>query len=209
MKYEWRKQEKAIYLPKSKPEIIDIPTYQFLTVSGAGNPNDKAFQDYIGVLYAASYAIKMTLKKRTPPKGYTDYTVYPLEGVWDISEEAKENFTGTINKNDLVFNLMIRQPDFVDQAFVKEMIELTIKKKPHPLLEKVKFEKITDGKCIQMMHIGSYDSEPKSFQMMEAFADRNNLSRESKIHREIYITDFRKVAEDKLKTVLRFKVSGA
>jgi len=209
MKYEWRKQEKAIYLPKSKPEIVDIPTYQFLTVSGAGNPNDKAFQDYIGVLYAVSYAIKMTLKKRTPPKGYTDYTVYPLEGVWDISEEAKKNFTGTINKDDLVFNLMIRQPDFVDQAFVKEMIELTIKKKPHPLLEKVQFEKITDGKCIQMMHIGSYDSEPKSFQMMEAFAGQNNLSRESKIHREIYITDFRKVAEDKLKTVLRFKVSGA
>lgn len=209
MKYEWRKQEKAIYLPKSKPEIVDIPTYQFLTVSGTGNPNNKAFQDYIGVLYAVSYAIKMTLKKRTPPKGYTDYTVYPLEGVWDISKEAKKNFTGTINKDDLVFNLMIRQPDFVDHAFVKEMIELTIKKKPHPLLGKVKFEKITDGKCIQMMHIGSYDSEPKSFQIMEAFADQNNLSRESKIHREIYITDFRKVAEDKLKTVLRFKLSGA
>lgn len=206
MKYEWRKQEKNIYLPKNKPELVHIPTFQFLTIAGEGNPNNESFSEYIGALYAVSYAIKMTLKKRTPPKGYTDYTVYPLEGVWDINEAAKKNFTGIINKDDLVFNLMIRQPDFVDHAFVKEMIELTIKKKPHPLLEKVKFEKITEGKCIQMMHIGSYDNEPASFQLMETFADQNNLFRESKIHREIYLSDFRKVAQEQLKTVLRFKV---
>jgi hypothetical protein len=206
MKYEWRKQEKNIYLPKNKPELVNIPTFQFLSITGEGNPNNEAFSEYIGVLYSVSYAIKMTLKKRAPLKGYADYTVYPLEGVWDINEAAKKNFTGTINKDDLVFNLMIRQPDFVNQAFVKEMIELTIKKKHHPLLEKVKFEKITEGKCIQMMHIGSYDNELQSFQLMEAFADQNNLSRESKIHREIYLSDFRKVAQEKLKTVLRFKV---
>ncbi|MEQ8364504.1 MAG: GyrI-like domain-containing protein [Cyclobacteriaceae bacterium] len=206
MKYEWRKQEKHIYLPKDKPEVVDIPAFQFLTIAGEGNPNSEGFSEYIGVLYAVSYSIKMTLKKRTPPKGYTDYTVYPLEGVWDINEEAKKNFKGTINKDDLMFHLMIRQPDFVDQGFVMEMIELTIKKKPHRLLKDVKFEKVREGKCIQMMHIGSYDSEPKSFQLMETFTKKNSLTRESKVHREIYITDFRKVAEDKLKTVLRFKV---
>ncbi|MEQ9413532.1 MAG: GyrI-like domain-containing protein, partial [Cyclobacteriaceae bacterium] len=195
-----------IYLPKDKPEVVDIQAFQFLTIAGEGNPNSEGLSEYIGVLYAVSYAIKMTLKKRTPPKGYTDYTVYPLEGVWDINEEAKKNFKGTINKDDLMFHLMIRQPDFVDQGFAMEMIELTIKKKPHRLLKDVKFEKIREGKCIQMMHIGSYDSEPKSFQLMETFTKKNSLTRESKVHREIYITDFRKVAEDKLKTVLRFKV---
>jgi len=206
MKYEWRKQEKGIYLPNNTPEVIDVPPFQFLTIAGEGNPNSETFSEYIGALYAVSYAIKMTLKKRTPPKGYMDYTVYPLEGVWDINEKAKKNFKGTINKDDLVFTLMIRQPHFVDAIFAEEMIALTTKKKPHPLLEELQFEKITEGKCIQMMHTGSYDNEPASFKQMEAFAHQNNLSRESKIHREIYLSDFRKVAEAKLKTVLRFKV---
>ncbi|MFT6150386.1 MAG: hypothetical protein ACJAUH_003091 [Saprospiraceae bacterium] len=205
MKHEWRKKEKAVYLPKKKPEIIDIPEYQFVTIEGEGNPNSSWFSEYIGVLYSISYAIKMTLKKEATFEGYQDYTVYPLEGVWDINEAAKQNFEGKINKDDLVFKLMIRQPNFVDKAFFDKMLELTKKKKPHELLEKVKFEKITDGKCIQMMHIGSYDDEPASFEIMETFAEEENLTRLSKVHREIYLSDFRKVPAEKLKTVLRFK----
>jgi len=205
MKHEWRKKEKAVYLPKKKPKIIDIPEYQFVTIEGEGNPNSSWFSEYIGVLYSISYAIKMTLKKEATFEGYQDYTVYPLEGVWDINEAAKQNFEGKINKDDLVFKLMIRQPNFVDKAFFDKMLELTKKKKPHELLEKVKFEKITDGKCIQMMHIGSYDDEPASFEIMETFAEEENLTRLSKVHREIYLSDFRKVPAEKLKTVLRFK----
>lgn len=205
MKHEWRKKEKAVYLPKKKPEIIDIPEYQFVTIEGEGNPNSSWFSEYIGVLYSISYAIKMTLKKEATFEGYQDYTVYPLESVWDINEAAKQNFEGKINKDDLVFKLMIRQPNFVDKAFFDKMLELTKKKKPHELLEKVKFEKITDGKCIQMMHIGSYDDEPASFEIMETFAEEENLTRLSKVHREIYLSDFRKVPAEKLKTVLRFK----
>ena len=208
MKHEWRKKEKAVYLPKKKPEIIDIPEYQFVTIEGEGNPNSSWFSEYIGVLYSISYAIKMTLKKEATFEGYQDYTVYPLEGVWDINEAAKQNFEGKINKDDLVFKLMIRQPNFVDKAFFDKMLELTKKKKPHELLEKVKFEKITDGKCIQMMHIGSYDDEPASFEIMETFAEEENLTRLSKVHREIYLSDFRKVPAEKLKTVLRFQVKN-
>lgn len=207
MKHEWRKKEKAVYFPKTQPEIIDVPSYTFLTIAGEGNPNSEGFGEYISALYALSYAIKMTLKKREKPEGYMDYTVYPLEGVWDINEEAKKTYKGTLNKDDLVFNLMIRQPDFVEKSFFEEMLDLTKKKKPHVLLDEVKFEKITEGKCIQMMHIGSYDDEPASFQIMEEFAEAENLPRESKIHREIYLSDFRKVPEDKLKTVLRFKTT--
>ncbi len=207
MKHEWRKAEKSIYIPKSKPEVIDVPVYKFITISGAGNPNSEPFAECIGALYSMAYAIKMNLKKeRDKPKDYTDWTVYPLEGVWDITEEARKNFTGRINKDDLVFDLMIRQPNFVTEHFFNKMLELTKKKKPNELLDKIQFKSIKEGRCIQMMHIGSYDDEPASFQMMEEFADSQNLNRKSKIHREIYLSDFRKVAKEKLKTVLRFQL---
>lgn len=206
MKHEWRKKEKAIYLPKTKPEVIDVPAFNFITIEGKGNPNNPDFMDYIGVLYSLSYAVKMNLKKRVQPEGYVDYTVYPLEGIWDITEEAKKNFTGSINKDDLVFKLMIRQPSFVTEYFFYEMLVLTKAKKPHALLGTAKFETITDGKCIQMIHLGSYDTEPKSFKLMEEYAAQVNLTRLSKVHREIYLSDVRKVAPEKLKTVLRFKV---
>lgn len=208
MKHEWRKKEKKVYLPKNKPEIIEVPAYQFITLHGEGNPNSGLFSECIAALYSVSYAIKMTLKKLdNRPKNYVDYTVYPLEGVWDINQAAKENFTGLINKDDLVFKLMIRQPDFVSQAFFEEMLALTQQKKPQKQLTNLQFETIKEGKCVQMLHIGSYDNEPESFQLMEAFAKEQNLTRISKVHREIYLSDFRKVAVDKLKTVLRFRVT--
>ncbi|MBP6978400.1 MAG: GyrI-like domain-containing protein [Lentimicrobiaceae bacterium] len=206
MKHEWKKNEKMFYLPKDKPELISVPKFKFYTIDGKGNPNDDFFADYIGVLYSLSYGIKMSPKKGIGPKGYFDYTVYPLEGVWDISEEARKSFNGTINKNDLVFKLLIRQPDFVDKAFALQILESTKKKKPHDLLEQVRFEEIIEGDCIQMLHLGSYDNEPESFRLMERFAEQNNYFRKSKIHREIYLSDARKVSSDKLKTVLRFSV---
>jgi len=206
MKHEWRKKEKAVYLPKSKPELVTIPEYNFFTIEGAGNPNSESFPEYIGVLYSLSYAVKMGPKKGMAPDGYFDYTVYPLEGIWDINEEAKKTYDGTLNKDDLVFKLMIRQPDFVDETFAQKIIELTKEKKPHALLENVKFEKLKEGHCIQMLHLGSYDDEPESFRIMEEFASNANLVRKSKVHREIYLSDARKVASEKLKTVLRFQV---
>ncbi len=208
MKHEWKKAEKQFYLPKNKPEIIDVPAFTFFTIEGKGNPNDAFFSEYIGVLYSLSYAVKMSPKKGIQPPGYFDYTVYPLEGIWDISDEAKQIFTGKINKDELLFKLMIRQPSFVDDAFAQRIIELTKKKKPHELLEDVRFEEITDGLCVQMLHEGSYDTEPESFVCMEDFAARENLSRTSKTHREIYLSDARKVSPEKLKTVLRFGVKN-
>lgn len=207
MKHEWRKKEKEIYFPKNKPEVINVPEFKFLTIEGEGSPANESFSDHIGALYAVAYAIKMTLKKETdPPKGYLDFTVYPLEGIWSLNEEAIKKFDGTINKEDFVFKLMIRQPDFVNRNFFKKMLAVAKKKKPNVFLEKVKFEKIKEGKCIQMMHLGSFDNEPATFKIMEDFAKENNWTRLAKDHREIYLSDFRKVAEEKLKTVLRFKI---
>lgn len=211
-KYEWRKQEKPLYLPKDKPEIVTVPEFQFLTVSGEGNPNGELFSECVNALYSLSYAMKMTLKKLSPPpKGYCDYTVYPLEGIWDINEQAKQNFTGEINKDDLVYTLMIRQPEFVDANFVEQMralvSEKNIKKKEiNAKLPEVKFESLSEGKCVQMLHLGPFETESETFAQMEQFASEQGLTRLSKIHREIYLSDPRKVAPEKLKTVLRFSV---
>ncbi len=206
MKHEWKKNEKQFYLPKNCPEFINIPKFKFFTIEGKGNPNDDFFAEYIGVLYSVSYGIKMSFKKGIEPKGYFDYTVYPLEGVWNISEEARKSYNGTINKNDLVFKLMIRQPDFVDTDFAMKILEQTKIKKPNDLLGKVQFEEIMEGDCVQMMHLGSYDNEPESFRMMEDFADNSNYRQKIMTHREIYLSDARKVSSDKLKTVLRFSI---
>jgi hypothetical protein len=206
MKHEWKKNEKQFYMPKNKPEQVIVPKFKFFTIEGNGNPNDDFFAEYIGVLYSLSYGIKMSPKKGLEPKGYFDYTVYPLEGVWDINDKAKQSFDGSINKNNLVFNLMIRQPDFVDKNFALQILEVTKKKGPNQLLDKVRFEEIIEGDCIQMLHVGSYDDEPKSFKIMEDFAEQNKLIRKTKTHREIYLSDARKVSPDKLQTILRFSI---
>lgn len=207
MKHEWKKSEKQFYLPKAKPERITIPEFKFFTIEGSGNPNHDFFADYISVLYALSYGIKISPKKGIEPQGYFDYTVYPLEGIWDLTEEGRNAYDGKINKDELVFKLMIRQPDFVSEDFALHILEQTKKKKPHDLLEKVTFETITEGDCIQMLHVGSYDSEPESFQIMEEFAEQHQCKRLSKIHKEIYLSDARKVSPEKLKTVLRFSIA--
>jgi len=208
MKHDWKKTEKNIYLPKTEPVFIKIPQFKFFTIAGKGDPNAKFFAEYIGVLYSLAYGVKMSSKNGFAPENYFDYSVYPLEGIWDISEEAKSKPMKILDKDSLVFNLMIRQPDFVTDDFANEIIARTKKKKPHPLLDKARFEFISEGDCIQMMHIGSYDNEPASFKKMEEYCLAQKLSRESKIHREIYISDARRVSPDKLRTVLRFRIQS-
>ena len=206
MKYEWRKNEKNFYLPKATPELIKIPSFNFFAIDGKGNPNDDFFSEYIGVLYSLSYAVKMSPKSRIYSKNYFEYTVYPLEGIWDISEKAKKSKSSTLDKNEFIFTLMIRQPDFVTKDYSREIINKTKKKKPHELLDSVNFTSLEEGECVQLMHTGSYDNEPLSFKIMEEYCEKNNLIRESKRHREIYLSDVRKVPAEKLKTVLRFKI---
>jgi hypothetical protein len=208
MKHEWRKKEKSLYLPKSKPEIIEIPEMKYFTIRGEGNPNSENFAAYIEILYSASYAIRMSHKKNMQPEGFYEYTVYPLEGFWDVNEKAKQTKGYQLDKNDLVFHLMIRQPDFVNSDYAEKMLTMVKSKSVSPLIDKVRFESISEGKCIQMLHIGSYDNEPESFLIMEKFAEENGLKRISKVHKEIYLTDARKVEPENLKTVLRFQVEG-
>ncbi|PIE03480.1 MAG: hypothetical protein CSA81_02000 [Acidobacteria bacterium] len=208
MKYEWRKAEKHIYLPPKKPVVLDVPAFKYFTISGSGNPNSAFFSECVEALYAVSYAIRMSHKKGLQPENFYEYTVYPLEGVWDISENAKQSLTGTLDKNEFVFTIMIRQPDFVSNEFAELAKEWAKKKKSNPLIQELAFRKLSEGKCIQMMHLGSYDSEPASFALMTDFAEKNQFKRKSMQHREIYISDPRKTAPEKLKTVLRFQVES-
>lgn len=202
MKYEWRKEEKELYIPKNIPTLIEIPKQSFFTIEGIGNPNTKEFQERIEVLYSLSYAVRMMPKNGFTPEGYFEYTVYPLEGVWDLTDKGRT--LDTLDKDELVYKIMIRQPDFVDNEVVEKAFEIAKRKNPTLLLDKVRFEEIEDGLCVQMLHIGSFDDEPKSFELMKKFIEENNYTRRVLTHKEIYLSDFRKVEKDKLKTVLRY-----
>jgi hypothetical protein len=205
MKIEWKKAEKKIYLPGNDPTTIVIPKMNYFSISGTGNPNEEAFQDKIGVLYGLAYAIRMMPKSGVTPEGYEEYTVYPLEGIWDLTDEGKKS--GTLDKDQLVYKIMIRQPDFVTQEVAELAMDKMRKKAHSPLLEQAVFESMEDGLCVQMMHIGTFDSEPASFARMDQYLAEQGLIRKSKIHKEIYLSDFRKTKPEALKTVLRYFVT--
>lgn len=204
MKHEWRKQEKELYLPKQTPIIIKVKNQKFIAIKGRGKPSGETFENNIETLYSIAYAIKMLPKKGYKPDGFFEYTVYPLEGLWDLTEKGKNE--ATLNKEELVYTLMIRQPDFADQTVFAKAVEATAKKKSLPLLSEVYFTEIEDGLCVQILHVGSYDTEPASFEKMKTHMDENHLERTTSYHREIYLSDARKVASDMLKTVLRYSV---
>ncbi|MCL2038004.1 GyrI-like domain-containing protein [Candidatus Saccharibacteria bacterium] len=197
MKYEWKKSEKEIYLPKNEPTLIKVPRYKYFTITGQGNPNSPDFADKVSALYSLAYAVRMMPRNGFTPNGYFEYTVYPLEGVWR---------GGTGDKNSFSYTIMIRQPDFVDENTFEKALEIASEKKPNPNLANVKFEEIEDGLSVQMLHVGSYDDEPTSFARMAEFMNENSYQRISDTHREIYLSDPGKVTPEKLKTVLRWSV---
>lgn len=205
MKYEWRKQDKEIYLPKNNPSIIEVLPMKYFTLKGKGNPNNEGFKASVEALYALSYTIRMMPKKGINPEGYFEYTVFPLEGVWDLDEEGRQ--LEVLDKDRLVYKIMIRQPEFVTEELYLTAKSLVTKKVPENLLNRVRFEEIREEVCVQCMHIGSYDAEKETFSKMDEFCEANQLIRKDKRHREIYITDPRRTESAKLKTVLRFKVA--
>lgn len=210
MKYEWRKKDKVLYLPKNEPTIIDVPEMQYLSVTGEGNPGDEAFADCVGALYAMSYGLKMLPKGGITPEGYFEYTVFPLEGVWDLNEEGRRRYeAGAASvelKDYFIYKVMIRQPDFVDSDLVEMVRASVMKKKKNPRIADIRLELITEGKAVQMMHLGSYDDEPASFDQMETFAEEKGLKRVNRNHKEIYLTNPDKVSPEKMKTTIRMWV---
>ncbi len=210
MKHEWRKAEKALYGVKAKPSLLSVSAQQFITIKGQGNPNEEAFSERVSALYSLAYGIKMAYKKAVKELGnnqeMTDFTVYPLEGLW-----WQEMNTGQeeLEKDKLFYTIMIRQPEVITRELFCQALKKVKIKKPNPLYDAISFEEIEDGQCVQMLHIGSYDDEPRSFAEMDAFIQEEGLKRSSKIHREIYLSNLQKTAKEKLKTILRYQVEEA
>lgn len=203
VKQDYAKDMKELYLPKTTPVIVEVGSMPFIMISGQGDPNGPEFGEVVGALYSLAYTIKFSNKGKEVPPGYYEYRVFPLEGIWDLGDTAKP----ITDKSNYVYTVMIRQPDFVDQAFFERIREEVKKKKPNRFLDKAVFKTNTEGTCCQMLHIGSYDSEPASFAQMTEFCAQNGYTRTEMTHREIYLSDPVKTEKSKLKTVLRFKVS--
>lgn len=205
MKHEYKKQEKELYCPKETPQLLEVPKQKFFCIKGQGDPNKEDYSERVGVLYALSYAVRMMPKNGFTPKGYFEYTVYPLEGIWDLTEKGRH--LTYLDKNELLYTIMIRQPDFVTDEVVEKAFEIANKKKPHPLLKEAYFEEIEDGLSVQILHIGSYDTEQQSFDKMMDFIEQNNYERRLLTHREVYLSDVRKTEVSKLKTILRYTIT--
>ncbi|WP_081165020.1 GyrI-like domain-containing protein [Lactococcus garvieae] len=202
IKIDFKKTEKEYYYPK-KIEIITVPEMTYLTVSGEGDPAGEAFQKAIGLLYPIAYTISMSYKKEDYKiPGFYNFVIPPLEGLWTSKEAPKEG--QVLNKEELIWKIMLRMPDFVTEEVVDwAKHEATLKKRED--FSSVTYEKIADGLCVQAIHIGPFAEEATTFTQMEEFAEAEGLALIHKTyhHREIYLSDFRKTVPEKLKTVLR------
>lgn len=211
MKLEWRKHEKEIYNIKKVPTLMDIDTQNFIMIGGKGNPNDDEFSEKVSALFSLAYAIKMDYKKSHQVKDLdtdeiTDYVVYPLEGIWKVSQDnsTKNNCCNEFDKNSLEYTIMIRQPDFITEDDFKSAVEKVAKKKPNAFYKDIYFDSMNDGKSVNILHVGSYDGENSSFEKMNLFCKENGLTRKYDWHREIYINNSNRTEESKLKTILRY-----
>lgn len=207
MKKVWRKDEKKLYLPKSI-EVITLPKMNYITIDGVGNPNEESFQKNITALYAISYGIKMGIKN-DDQLNFDDYTVYPLEGYWGLTEKGIELSVtkGIIDlKNHFKYSLSIRQPDFVNEDIFNKYLSVVKDKKKLPELNELYYRKSKTTKVCQTIHLGPFDDEPETFNKMANHLASNGLNRVSKNHYEIYLSDQRKTEPEKLKTLLRVEV---
>lgn len=200
-KIDFKKEFKQYYSPKARePEIIDMPSMQFVMVDGRGDPNKvKEFEDAVGALYSIVYGLKFGRKKsgKNP-----DFSAGALEGLW--WSDVGEPFT-VGNKDDWLWTVMIWLPDFITQAEFDEMVDLTKQKKPNPKLDSVRLENFSEGKVVQVLHIGPYDTEKASVDLMHAFASDQGYTQTGK-HHEIYLGDPRRSAPEKLKTIIRHPI---
>ncbi len=207
MAFDYKKEYKEFYMPANKPSIVTVPKMNYIAVRGKGNPNDEngEYKNSIGLLYAIAFTIKMSYKGSHKIDGYFEYVVPPLEGLW--WQEGSDTIDYA-NKNGFNFISLIRLPDFVTEAdFDWAVREATKKKKAD--FSKVEFLTYDEGVCVQCMHVGSYDDEPKTVAIMHEYMAVNGYAldiSESRYHHEIYLSDPRKCAVEKLKTVVRHPI---
>ena len=205
--FDYKKEYKEFYLPPKKPQIIEIPAMNFLAVRGQGNPNEEGgtYKNAIGLLYGMAYTIKMSKMGDHRIEGYFDYVVPPLEGFW-----RQEGVQGIDygRKDELQWISVIRLPDFVTKTDFEWAIQEAASKKKTDF-SKVEFFTYDEGLCVQCMHIGPYDDEPATVDLMHEFMESQGYVldiTDKRMHHEIYLSDARRVAPEKRKTVIRHPI---
>lgn len=204
--FDFKKNEKKLYQPGIEPSIIDIGPMGFLTIQGEGDPTTSGvYQTAVEILYGLAYTIKMSKKGDVQPPGYFDFVVPPLEGIWSMGGQAID---GPISDETQTFKwtMMLRMPDFVDEAALNTAKAYFQNKKPELDLSLVKLTKFTEGLCAQVLHIGSYDEAEGTILKLEEFIKNKGYIAVMKglyQHHEIYLGDPRKTEPDQLKTIIR------
>ena len=204
MPFDFKKEYREFYLPKNQPEIVTVPAMPFVAVRGEGDPNvpGGAYQQAIGVLYAVAYTLRMSQKSGHAIQGFFEYVVPPLEGFWQQEGGGAVDYG---RKDAFRWISAIRLPDFVTREDLAWAVETAEKKKKLDC-SAAEFLRLEEGLCVQMMHLGPYDTEPESVARMEAYARERGFApdfTDTRLHHEIYLSDPRKAAPEKWKTVIR------
>ena len=210
MPFDFKKEYKELYQPKSKPQITAVPPMNYIAVRGTGDPNEDggAYQQAISVLYAVAYTLKMSYKTDYKIAGFFEYIVPPLEGFWRQDDVDGVNYA---DKSGFHWISVIRLPDFVTKTDFDWAVQTAAKKK-HLDCSSAEFLTIEEGLCVQMMHVGSYDDEPASVAVMDEYLAQNGYANDltaERLHHEIYISDPRKTEPETRKTVLRHPIKKA
>lgn len=208
MAFDYKKEYKEFYMPKNKPTIVTVPKMNYIAVRGCGDPNEEngEYKKSIGLLYAIAFTIKMSYKGSHKIEGYFSYVVPPLEGFW--WQEGLKNAIDYQKKKEMKFISLIRLPDFVTKKDFLWAIEEATKKKKEDF-SKVEFLEYEEGCCVQCMHIGAFDEEPKTIDVMHEYIKKEGYTldiNKKRFHHEIYLSDPRRCDEKKLKTVIRHPI---
>mgnify|MGYP005844255741 FL=1 len=207
MAFDFKKEYKEFYMPKNRPEIVTVPKANYIAVRGKGNPNeiDGAYQKAISILYAVAYTLKMSYKTEHKIEGFFEYVVPPLEGFW-----WQDNVDGIDYADKAAFNWIsvIRLPEFITKKDFEWAVKTASEKKKLDC-SSAEFLTVDEGLCVQIMHIGAFDDEPQTVTLMDEYIAQNGYENditESRLHHEIYLSDARKVAPEKWKTVIRHPI---
>ena len=208
--YDYKREQKELYRPGGKPEIVMVPAMHFAAVEGMGDPNEEggAYGAALSVLYAVAYTLKMSYKTDYKIAGFFEYVVPPLEGFWWQDNVDGVNYS---DKSGFHWISVIRLPDFVTKTDFDWAVQTAAKKKQLDC-SSAEFLTIGEGLCVQIMHVGSYDDEPASVAVMDEYLAQNGYANDltaERLHHEIYLSDPRKTAPEKRKTVLRHPIKKA
>ena len=207
MAFDYKKEYKELYLPADSPGIVTVPSMNYIAVRGCGDPNAEngEYKKSIEILYGIAFTIKMSKKGDHRIEGYFDYVVPPLEGFWWQKSAVEIDFS---HKETFEWNSVIRLPDFVTRAdFDWAAAEAAEKKKKD--FSRAEFLTYDEGLCVQCLHMGSFDDEPATIARMHEFMEQQGYVldiTDKRMHHEIYLSDARRTAPERLKTVIRHPI---